>query len=498
MPSQVQAAPLAPAALNADILAMEYAVRGPIPDRAAELAREGRRTILCNIGNPQALGQRPITWYRQVLSLAEDPSRIGRERTISAALRAPGGIGGAPDGTATALAALEPLPNEALDAAERFLSGIATGMGAYTASQGPLFIRQAIAGFIDTRDEIASTGGRPADPEGIFLTNGASEGAKHVLEMLLAEPTDGILVPIPQYPLYSATIRKAGGRLIGYHPDEERGWALARPALEEALAGARAEGVSVKAIVVINPGNPTGGVLDGDTVSEVIAFAAEHGLAIIADEVYQENTYGAPFVSFASRLGDAPVALFSLHSTSKGFIGECGHRGGYLELRNPPPVAGHAGNFTDVLRKLASVSLCPNTAGQLLTWLMVSPPPEGSPSHTRFTAERDHILDQLLSKATMIREAFDEMEGVSCFGRTGAMYLFPRLDQLPAGTTDFDYCMALLEQTGLCTVNGAGFGQRPGTHHLRIAFLPPKELLEEVLPEWLRFHDVYLRGGRVQ
>ena len=83
-------------------------------------------------------------------------------------------------------------------------------------------------------------------------------------------------------------------------------------------------------------------------------------------------------------------------------------------------------------------------------------------------------------------------DGVECFGKTGAMYLFPRLGKLPAGTTDFDYCMSLLEETGLCTVNGSGFGQRAGTSHLRIAFLPPKELLAEVLPQWIEFHNHYV------
>ena len=74
------------------------------------------------------------------------------------------------------------------------------------------------------------------------------------------------------------------------------------------------------------------------------------------------------------------------------------------------------------------------------------------------------------------------------------MYLFPRLNVLPRGTTDFDYCMSLLETTGLCTVNGAGFGQRAGTNHLRIAFLPTRSLLEQVLPEWIKFHNQYVRG----
>ena len=87
------------------------------------------------------------------------------------------------------------------------------------------------------------------------------------------------------------------------------------------------------------------------------------------------------------------------------------------------------------------------------------------------------------------------MDSVQCFGRIGAMYLFPRLNKLPAGTGDFDYCMNLLETTGLCTVNGSGFGQKPGTHHLRIAFLPSKPLLEKVLPEWIEFHNNYVNSS---
>ena len=144
-----------------------------------------------------------------------------------------------------------------------------------------------------------------SDPETIFLTNGASEGAKHIIEMLIAAPSDGIMIPIPQYPLYSAAIRKCGGVQVDYYPDEESGWTLDRAMLEESLDEAAGEGVTVKAIVVINPGNPTGAILDAESIGEVIDFAEEHGLAIIADEVYQDNLYGAEFVSFAKVLGSA-------------------------------------------------------------------------------------------------------------------------------------------------------------------------------------------------
>ncbi|MFH0943997.1 MAG: aminotransferase class I/II, partial [Planctomycetota bacterium] len=186
------------------------------------------------------------------------------------------------------------------------------------------------------------------------------------------------------------------------------------------------------------------------------------------------------------------VPLCSLHSVSKGFYGECGHRGGYVELRNPPRIQGTNIGLTEILYKMASVSLCPNTVGQALTYLMVNPPEKGSESYDLFCSERTSILSALQAKAEMIRNAFKEMKGVECFGRLGAMYLFPRLGELPAGKTDFDYCMELLEETGLCTVNGSGFGQQEGTQHLRIAFLPPRELLEEVLPAWIAFHNRFV------
>ncbi len=472
--------------VNPNILEMEYAVRGPIPQRAAVLKQQGKAIILCNIGNPQALGQAPITYYRQVLSLLEEPSKIQRERQLKALFEE------------TPLSEIKEddfIADFVLDLSEEILTKIGTGMGAYTDSKGIYFIREAVANFIDERDGIGLTGGIPADPEKVFLTSGASEGAKSVIDLLIADPKDGIMIPIPQYPLYSATIKKAGGVQVNYYPDEERGWVLNRSMLDESLAQARANGVNVKGIVVINPGNPTGAVLGEQSIQDVIRFAMDNSLVIIADEVYQENIYTGEFISFAKALGSQDVPLFSLHSISKGFYGECGHRGGYLEVRNPPKVAGTNLDFVDLLTKNASVSLCSNTAGQVLTYLMVSPPKEGSQPHQQFILEKQKILRELHEKATMIREAFTQMDGVECFGETSAMYLFPRLSKLPAGTNDFDYCMALLEETGLCVVNGSGFGQKEGTQHLRIAFLPPQELLAEVLPQWIKFHNAYVDQG---
>jgi aspartate/methionine/tyrosine aminotransferase len=472
-----------PIPVNQKILEMEYAVRGPIAQRAEALRQMGKNIIPCNIGNPQALGQTPLTYLRKVLSLVEHPVLIARERQIKDLFEETPGH---------PLKEENFLSEDILSLSETILSQSVTGTGAYTKSKGFDFIRRAIADFIDRRDGCPDGDCQPANPEHIFLTNGASQGATFIIEVLISGKKDGIMIPIPQYPLYSATIKKAGGTQINYYPDEDRGWLFDRNILEGAYAEARKNGITPKAIVVINPANPTGAILQADCMWEIADFAMEHKLVIIADEVYQENIYQGEFTSFAKIIGTQPVPLVSLHSISKGFYGECGHRGGYMEVRNPPAIQGYEGNLVDILEKMASVSLCSNTPGQILTYLMVSPPPPNSPTHARFSSEKERILAGLFEKATMIREAFKEMEGVECFGETGAMYLFPRLNILPGGTTDFDYCMALLEATGICTVNGSGFGQAPNTHHLRIAFLPPKETLNNVLPAWIEFHNSYI------
>ena len=452
---------------------MDYAVRGPIPQRAAELKKTGRKIISCNIGNPQALGQPPLSFYRQVLSILEYPELVEIYKGNS----------------------LSHCPETAIEYAEYIQGEMDTGLGAYSDSKGHLFIREAVAQFIDRRDNTLERKGVLSDPDNIFLTDGASEGAKNIIELLIKDRMDGIMIPIPQYPLYSATIRRCGGRQVNYYLNEDMGWLLTKNELEESYAKAQVENINIRAIVVINPGNPTGAVLNKKCIDEIVSFASEKGIAIIADEVYQENTYDVEFHSFAQSVWECPeVPLFSLHSVSKGFSGECGHRGGYLEIRNMPRLESTNQTMNDVLFRQASVNLCSNTVGQILVYLMVNPPPMDSEAGKLHQTEVNTILSQLRSKASIIKRSFQEMDGVQCFGKVGAMYLFPRLNLLPKQKNDFDYCMALLESTGLTTVNGGGFGQKEGTHHLRIAFLPPKSTLEEVLPKWVDFHRNYINS----
>lgn len=443
--------------INESVKKTQYAVRGPIVQRAQDLEKEGREIIYCNIGNPQALRQQPLTWFRQVLALCEYPELIDSAQKI--------------------------FPEDACETARKLLKGSVHGLGAYSESKGLRVVRQAIAGFIAKRDGIQT------DPDAIYLTDGASKGVQSVLRVLVASDSDGIMIPIPQYPLYSATITLYGARQVPYYLDEEHDWMLSEPMLESALAEAKANGTTVRAICVINPGNPTGAVLSEDNIDMVLRFAQRHNLAVLADEVYQDNVYKEQtrFVSFAKILeasSNRDVSLFSFHSTSKGYLGECGHRGGYLEVRNLP---------TDVsveLLKLQSVSLCSNLPGQIATYLLVNPPLPGSLSYEIYHRERASILDGLKRKAKIMADGLNRIEGITCSQVAGAMYAFPQV-VLPPGRTDEEYCMALLEQTGICVVPGSGFGQRPGTAHFRTTILPPLEKIQDVVERFAEFHKAF-------
>ncbi len=438
----------------------EYAVRGPIVERAQALEREGREIIYCNIGNPQALKQRPLTWIRQVLALAEYPEIVDR----------------LPQGA---------FPQDVVEVARLVVRESQHGLGAYTESKGFRFVREAVADFIHRRDGIAT------DAEAVYLTDGASKGVQAVLRLLIAEPRDGVLIPIPQYPLYSASITLLGGAQVHYQLEEGAGWGLSRGTLERACERARAEGIRVRAIVVINPGNPTGAVLDEKKVEMVLDFAREHDLSVLADEVYQDNVYlpGDRFVSFAGVLEKRAirdVSLFSFHSVSKGFLGECGHRGGYFECRNVP--ADVLGEVT----KLQSISLCANSVGQIVTYLLVRPPRPGDPSFALYDRERRGILEALRRKAEIVEQGLNAVEGIECNNVAGAMYAFPRIT-LPEGVTDSQYCLALLEETGICVAPGSGFGQAPGTWHFRTTILPPLDKIETVLQKLAAFHASFCR-----
>ncbi|KAG8537377.1 hypothetical protein GDO81_024627 [Engystomops pustulosus] len=249
---------------------------------------------------------------------------------------------------------------------------------------------------------------------------------------------------------------------------------------------------------------PSGQVQSRKCIEDVIRFAAEENLFLMADEVYQDNVYakGCAFHSFKKVLFEMGpkysdhVELASFHSTSKGFMGECGFRGGYMEVVNMDPAVKQQ------LTKLVSVRLCPPVPGQALLDVIMNPPQPGEPSYKQFMLERQAVLGNLAEKARLTEEILNQVPGIQCNPVQGAMYSFPRIEiperavrlaQAEGQAPDMFFCMKLLEETGICVVPGSGFGQREGTHHFRMTILPPTEKLRSLLERLAAFHQKFVQ-----
>lgn len=384
--------------INPHVRAAKYAVRGELAVKAEELRvqlTQGDKTlpfdsiIFANIGNPQQLDQKPITFFRQVLSLVENPSLLYKPDVLKSAFG---------------------YQQDVVDRAQALLKDVHS-VGAYSHSQGAPIVRESVARFIAERD------GFPANPGDIFCSGGASSGVNTLLNVICNGPQAGVLVPIPQYPLYTATLSLLDAQCVPYNLEEEKAWGTDVSAIRASLAKAKSSGINVRAIVVINPGNPTGASLGAGDVKNVLDLAAEENLVVIADEVYQTNVFVGEFTSFKKRLRqlqqEVPgkydgVELASLHSVSKGMVGECGQRGGYFELVGfDPEVAAQ-------IYKFVSIMLCPPVIGQCLLEMMVNPPKQGDPSHEQYKHEFSSIRDGLHKRALALYDAFKKMEGVEC------------------------------------------------------------------------------------
>ncbi|KAF9559767.1 alanine aminotransferase [Agrocybe pediades] len=459
-------------ALNPTFEKVQYAVRGELAIKAEVLRDKLKepnhglpfnKVISSNIGNPQQKGldQPPITFTRQVAALMEWPE----------------------------LANLAPgvFPKDVVERAKELSEEIGS-VGAYSHSQGVPFIRKNVAKFIEERD------GYPSDPNHIFLTGGASAGVSLLINMLISSPHSGILIPIPQYPLYTASLAQHQGRPIPYYLDEANGWSTSIDSIEEALEKAREDGTVARGLVIINPGNPTGALLDESTQEKLVQLCEKHNLVLLADEVYQNNLHrpeSHPFTSFkkiVSKL-ESPVPLVSFHSISKGVSGECGRRGGYFECTNFPE------DVVALLYKMVSVALCPPLSGQIGVDSMIRPPKPGQESYELWKKETDTIHAALASRTQSMSKRLNALPGVSCVDSPGALYLYPQIklsekarEAAKAASKEPDafYALALLDQTGICVVPGSGFGQKEGEWHYRLTCLCPG--VDEYVGKLERFH----------
>lgn len=462
--------------MSQNLRQMQYAVRGEVVIRADEMAAEGRKIIYTNIGNPHAVGQKPITYYRQVLALCDLPAECGIENPqVSSAF-----------------------PTDVVNRAIEMRSAIGpAGTGAYTNSQGIAKFRDDVAAFLTARD------GHVSDPGNVFLTNGASAAIDNVLTGLIGSDKDAIMIPIPQYPIYSAIISRLGARQVGYYLDEEKGWAITERELEERRTEAiERDGLDIRALALINPGNPTGQVLSREDLEVLCKFCAKRDIVLLADEVYQKNIYNESkeFVSAKKVAIETPgcenLQLISFHSTSKGLIGECGRRGGMMELHNIDPYV-HSQIY-----KLASSGLCSGVDGQMMMSLMVRPPLPGEESYEQFSNEENAIFESLKRRAVSLVQGLNAIDGMSCTQSEGAMYAFPRVELPPKAlddaaahnqTPDSMYALSLLEETGICVVPASGFGQKQGRFGFRTTFLPPEEELDRAIVEVKRHHELFCK-----
>jgi alanine transaminase len=481
-------------AMSQNLRTMEYAVRGKVVIAADRINQEMQDSdkgttsypfdhiVYTNIGNPHGVGQSPLTWPRQVMALCDLPDKDGVDSRFVKKM----------------------FPSDAIDRARNIKKALGGhGTGAYTHSQGPLLFRKEICDFIEERDGFKEEEGESfTEPDCIFMTNGASSGIGMILNFLIADNTCGVMIPIPQYPIYSATIDQYGGQKVGYYLDEQNAWGMNMEELERSLMDAKSKGINVNSFVLINPGNPTGQVLSKQAIQDIVKFCSKHKLVLLADEVYQENVYddNAEFYSAKRAAYDTglsqedAIEMISFHSTSKGLFGECGRRGGYMEL------IGIDSSIKDQLYKLASASLCSNVPGQIMTSLLVNGPKPGDASYKSHEAEKKDIFDSLKRRAEIATKGLNDIPGFSCQQAQGAMYIFPKVT-LPQGAIDFAkesgtapdtlYAVSLLESTGICVVPASGFGQEEGRFGFRTTFLPSEDEMVRVVAAMRKHHEEF-------
>jgi aspartate/methionine/tyrosine aminotransferase len=345
-------------------------------------------------------------------------------------------------------------------AVEALLKAIRDGLDGYVPSPGIPEAREAVAREWNRI-------GFPAHPDRVLVTAGTSEGIELTLTALV-DPGDAVLVPSPTYPLYTAVLAKIGAVASYYRTDPRNGWL---PDLEhlESLITPR-----TRALVVIDPNNPTGAVYPEPVRRALIGVAERHGLVILADEVYGDLAYDGPVAPLGSYAPDAAIISFS--SMSKAYLAP-GWRAGWL-------VAGRSPRLDDLLaavKKLADGRLCSNGPAQYA----IAPALLGDRSY------QVGLRAALRERAEVTTRAFNAIPGMSCVAPRGAFYAMPKVD-LPAGDTDEHYILSLLRATGVLCVYGSGFGCAPGDGFFRVVFLAPPPELADIYSSIAAFTREYL------
>jgi len=306
------------------------------------------------------------------------------------------------------------------------------------------------------------------DIQDIFITTGASEAIELCLTGLVDEG-ENVLTPSPGYPLYTAVLAKIGAVENPYFLDEANGW---QPNLADIASKINDK---TRAIILINPNNPTGSNCSKETLLGVLKIAKEHNIVIFADEIYDQLLFdGAVHTSIASLDKDAPIITFN--GLSKNYIGP-GLRIGWGIFSGDRAVLG---DYIEAVNKMLRARLCANHA----LMYAVKPALEGDHSHIKL------MNDKLTRRRDLTYKMLNGVPGLSCVKPGGAFYAFPRIE-IPTG--DDEFVKGLVKETGVVVVPGSGFGQVPGTKHFRVVFLPPEDILEKAYKGIARYLENYLK-----
>lgn len=379
-----------------------YEIRGPVSAEAERLELDGHRILKLNTGNPAVFG-------------FEAPDVIMRD----------------------------------------MIAALPTSQG-YTTSKGIIPARRAIV----TRYEVIE--GFPYfDVNDVFLGNGVSELISMVTQALLNDG-DEVLIPMPDYPLWTAATSLAGGKPVHYLCDEEDDW---NPSIEDIRAKVTDK---TKAIVVINPNNPTGAVYSRKVLEEIAEVARENDLLILADEIYDRILYdGAEHISMAQVAPD--MLCITFNGLSKAYR-VAGYRAGWMILTGPKH---HAAGFIEGLELLAGTRLCPNAPAQHAIQVALG----GRQSIYDLTCEGGRLLEQ----RNVAYEKLNEIPGISCTKPMGAMYCFPKIDRNVYDIhDDAQFMLDLLRAEKILMVQGTGFNW-PEPDHFRVVTLPWAKDLENAI-----------------
>ncbi len=388
-----------------------YDIRGPIMDAARRMEEEGHKIIRLNIGNLAVFG---------------------------------------------------------FDAPEEIQQDMARNLNsasAYSDSKGIFAARKAVM------HETQKQGIKGVTLEDVYLGNGASELIAMATNALLNDG-DELLLPAPDYPLWTAAASLSGGKPVHYLCDEDNGW---MPNLDDIRSKITP---ATKGIVVINPNNPTGALYSDELLMGIVAIAREHGLVILADEVYDKVLYdGATHTAIGSLSND--VLTLSFNSLSKSYR-SCGYRAGWMVVSGDKKSAS---DYIEGLTMLSNMRLCANVPGQFAIQTALG----GYQSINELVGEGGRLRRQ----RDLAYELITAIPGVTCVKPTAALYMFPKLDpKVYPIADDRQFFLQLLEETRVMLVQGTGFNWAT-PDHFRIVFLPHEDDLREAVGRIAKFLESY-------